>query len=76
MFPNKIRTTALGIAVCANWIGNAIVTWSFPPMLAHLGLGPTYMFYGLCCIGSYFMVKHWIAETGHKALEEMDYLHG
>lgn len=25
IFPNKIRTTALGIAVCANWIGNVMV---------------------------------------------------
>ncbi|WP_233127119.1 sugar porter family MFS transporter [Rodentibacter sp. Ppn85] len=73
IFPNKIRTTGLGIATCANWIGNVIVTWTFPPMLQFLGLAPTYLFYGVCCIGSYFMVKHFIPETGNKALEEMSY---
>lgn len=43
IFPNRIRTTGLGIATCANWIGNVIVTWTFPPMLKYLGLAqPTY----------------------------------
>lgn len=73
IFPNSIRTTGLGIATCANWIGNVIVTWSFPPMLQHFGLAPTYLFYGVCCIGSFFMVKYLIPETGNKELEEMSF---
>lgn len=73
IFPNKIRTTGLGIATCANWIGNVIVTWTFPPMLQHFGLAPTYLFYGVCCIGSFFMVKYFIPETGNKELEDMSY---
>lgn len=73
IFPNKIRTTGLGIATCANWIGNVIVTWTFPPMLQFFGLAPTYLFYGVCCIGSYFMVKRFIPETGNKSLEDMSY---
>lgn len=73
IFPNKIRTTGLGIATCANWIGNVIVTWTFPPMLQYFGLAPTYLFYGVCCIGSFFMVKYFIPETGNKELEDMSY---
>lgn len=73
IFPNKIRTTGLGIATCANWIGNVIVTWTFPPMLQHFGLAPTYLFYGVCCIGSFFMVKYLIPETGNKELEDMSF---
>lgn len=73
VFPNKIRTTAIGVATCANWIGNVIVTWSFPPMLQFFGLAPTYFFYGICCIGSFFMVKYLIPETNNKELEEMSY---
>lgn len=73
IFPNRIRTTGLGIATCANWIGNVIVTWTFPPMLKYLGLAPTYLFYGVCCIGSFFMVKYFIPETANKSLEEMTF---
>lgn len=73
IFPNTIRTTGLGIATCANWIGNVIVTWTFPPMLQHFGLAPTYLFYGVCCIGSFFMVKYLIPETSNKELEEMSF---
>ncbi|KGQ71071.1 sugar transporter [Chelonobacter oris] len=72
IFPNRIRTTGLGIAICANWIGNVIVTWTFPPMLQFFGLAPTYLFYGVCCIGSYFMVKRLIPETGNRELEEVN----
>ncbi|WP_439287930.1 sugar porter family MFS transporter [Lonepinella sp. BR2904] len=73
IFPNAIRTTGLGVATCANWIGNVIVTWTFPPMLQYFGLAPTYFFYGICCIGSFFMVKYLIPETNNKELEDMSY---
>lgn len=73
LFPNRIRTTGLGIATCANWIGNIIVTWTFPPMLESFGLAPTYMFYGVCCAMSYFIVKKFLPETAHRELEDMQY---
>lgn len=53
LFPNRVRTTGIGIATCANWIGNIIVTWTFPPMLEYIGLAQTYLFYGVCCILSF-----------------------
>lgn len=73
LFPNRIRTTGLGIATCANWIGNIIVTWTFPPMLETFGLAPTYMFYGVCCAMSYFIVKKFLPETANRELEDMQY---
>lgn len=73
MFPNKIRTTALGVATSANWIGNVIITWTFPLMLQFFGLAPTYLFYGVCCLASFFVVKYFVPETGNKELEEMSY---
>lgn len=73
IFPNRIRTTGVGIATCANWIGNIIVTWTFPIMLEGIGLAPTYMFYGVCCVLSYFLVKYLLPETGNKELEDMKY---
>lgn len=73
IFPNRIRTTGIGIATCANWIGNIIVTWTFPPMLEHFGLAPTYLFYGVCCLMSFFLIKYLLPETGNKELEDMEY---
>ena len=73
LFPNRIRTTGLGIATCANWIGNIIVTWTFPPMLESFGLTPTYMFYGVCCAMSFFVVKKFLPETANRELEDMQY---
>ena len=73
LFPNRIRTTGLGIATCANWIGNIIVTWTFPPMLERFGLAPTYMFYGVCCAMSFFVVKKFLPETANRELEDMQY---
>lgn len=73
LFPNRIRTTGLGISTCANWIGNIIVTWTFPPMLESFGLAPTYMFYGVCCAMSFFVVKKFLPETANRELEDMQY---
>lgn len=73
LFPNRIRTTGLGIATCANWIGNIIVTWTFSPMLESFGLAPTYMFYGVCCAMSFFVVKKFLPETANRELEDMQY---
>ena len=73
LFQNRIRTTGLGIATCANWIGNIIVTWTFPPMLESFGLAPTYMFYGVCCAMSFFVVKKFLPETANRELEDMQY---
>lgn len=73
LFPNRVRTTGIGIATCANWIGNIIVTWTFSPMLEYIGLAQTYLFYGVCCILSFFIVKYLLPETGNKELEDMQY---
>ena len=73
LFPNRICTTGLGIATCANWIGNIIVTWTFSPMLESFGLAPTYMFYGVCCAMSFFVVKKFLPETANRELEDMQY---
>ena len=38
MFPNRLRGSAMAVAVMAQWLANWLVTMSFPPMLR--GLGP------------------------------------
>lgn len=72
IFPNSIRTMGLAVATCGNWIGNVVVTWSFPSMMAAWGLGNTYLFYGICCLFSLVLIVRWIPETNGKQLEDMD----
>lgn len=38
MFPNRIRSIALGVVTMVNWVFNFIVTLTFPWVSANLGL--------------------------------------
>ena len=42
-------------------------------MLESFGLAPTYMFYGVCCAMSFFVVKKFLPETANRELEDMQY---
>jgi len=83
MFPNKIRSVAMSIAVAAQWAANYVVTQSFP-IVAESDLNnntfwngslPYFIFaaFILCIIG--FAYKY-IPETKEKSLEELEDLWG
>jgi MFS transporter, SP family, xylose:H+ symportor len=80
IFPNKIRSVAMSIAVAAQWLFNALVANSFPiinksPLNAEVfnGALPYFIFAGLCLVTVLFV--WWaIPETKGKTLEEMDSL--
>lgn len=79
MFPNRIRSKALAIAVFAQWLSNFVVSQTFPMMNApHTWLfqafhgGFPFWLYGvmgiLCCA---FVYKY-LPETKNKSLEELE----
>ncbi|MGB7842735.1 MAG: sugar porter family MFS transporter [Salinimicrobium sp.] len=79
MFPNSIRSTAMSIAVAAQWAANYIVTQSFP-MVAESpanngefwnGSLPYFIFSGFILIIILFTIK-FIPETKGKSLEELE----
>jgi SP family xylose:H+ symportor-like MFS transporter len=83
MFPNKIRSVAMSIAVAAQWAANYVVTQSFP-VVAESDLNnntfwngslPYFIFsaFIICIIG--FAYKY-IPETKEKSLEELEDLWG
>lgn len=71
MFPNQIRGSALAVAGLGQWSANFLVSVSFPPMAAGLGLPVTYGAYALCAALSFLFVRRLITETRGRELEAM-----
>ena len=78
MFPNKIRDTALSIAVAAQWIANYLVSWSFPIMKDNKSLVDTfhygfpYFVYGVMGLLAALFTWKFIPETKGRTLEELE----
>ena len=80
IFPNKIRSMALSLAVAAQWVTNYLVSWSFPLMnnntylVEQFNHGFTYWIYGAMGLLAAFFVWKFVPETKGKSLEEMESL--
>jgi SP family xylose:H+ symportor-like MFS transporter len=80
MFPNKIRNSALAIAVTAQWIANYLVSWSFPIMkdnpalVAAFHYGFPYFVYGVMGVLAALFTWKFIPETKGRTLEELEQL--
>lgn len=80
IFPNKVRSQAMSIAVAAQWLFNAIVANSFPLIngseintKTYNGALPYFIFAILSLVTIVFVWK-FIPETKGKTLEEMEQL--
>ena len=79
MFPNRIRSVAMSIAVAAQWAANYFVTQSFPMVVESdanqgdfwNGSLPYFIFVGFILIIIFFTAKY-IPETKGKSLEELE----
>ena len=71
IFPNKIRSQAIAIAVAAQWTANFFISSTYPPMM-EFSNGGTYLFYGIMSVLSALFVWKYIPETKGKTLEEME----
>ena len=69
MFPNRIRSAALGLSAGVQWMANWTITVTFP-LLRHT-LGLAYGFYTLCAVLSLVFVWRWVPETTGVSLEDM-----
>jgi sugar porter (SP) family MFS transporter len=72
MFNNRIRATALAVAAAAQWIANFLVSTTFPPLVAALGLEVVYGAYTAAAALSFFFVLFLIQETKGRELEDID----
>ena len=71
IYPNTIRSSAIAIAVAAQWAANFFISSTYPPMMEYSS-GLTYLFYGLMSILSAIFVWKMVPETKGNTLEEME----
>lgn len=71
MFPNRLRGSAMAVAVMAQWLANWLVTLSFPPLLRGLGPAVAYGVYAGFALLAVLFVLRWVQETRGRALEDM-----
>ena len=72
IFPAKIRGTAMGMAVGALWIANAIVAAVFPPLIEFAGPTWTYGIFALINVFSLIFYMKVMPETKFNTLEELE----
>ncbi|MDH5834417.1 sugar porter family MFS transporter [Luteimonas kalidii] len=72
MFPNQIRGSGLAVAGLAQWTANFLITWTFPMLLAGIGLATAYGIYTVMAVLSVFFVIKFVHETKGRELEQME----
>jgi SP family arabinose:H+ symporter-like MFS transporter len=72
IFPNKIRGTAMSVAVTALWIACFILTYSFPLLNSALGAAGTFWIYAAICLVGLLYLSTRLPETKGKSLEEIE----
>lgn len=72
IFPNRIRGTAMSIAVGFLWIACFILTYTFPIFNAKLGASTTFWIYAGVCLVGFLGIVLQLPETKGKSLEQIE----
>jgi len=79
MFPNKVRSAAMSLAVAVQWAGNYIVSQSFPVIAesdANINgmwnKSLPYVIFAGCIIILIIFIQKYVIETKGKSLEELE----
>ncbi len=78
IFPSKVRSLALAIAVFIQWVANFGVSQTFPMMTESPFLKETFhgafpfLLFALFCLCALFFIHRYVPETKNKTLEEMN----
>ncbi|MCK9412536.1 MAG: sugar porter family MFS transporter [Prolixibacteraceae bacterium] len=72
IFPNKIRSEAMSVAIVALWIANFVVTLVFPVILNRLGGGVAFLIFDVMSVLLLLFVIFILPETKGKSLEELE----
>jgi len=71
MFPNQLRGSGLAVSGLVQWSTNFLITWSFPMLLAGIGLAGAYGLYAIFSLLSIVFVIRYVYETKGLELEDM-----
>ncbi|MGH7951455.1 MAG: sugar porter family MFS transporter [Limisphaerales bacterium] len=72
IFPNRIRGTAISVAVSALWIACFILTFTFPMLEHTIGTGNTFWLYAAICVLGFIFIWCKLPETKNKTLEQIE----
>jgi MFS family permease len=72
IFPNRIRGTAISVAVASLWIACFALTYTFPILEKTIGTGNTFWVYATVCVIGFFFVFAKLPETKGKSLEQIE----
>lgn len=72
MFPNRVRSSGMSIAVAAQWISNFAVTAAFPVLVGYLNGALAFWLFAFMCVATIIFVLWLVPETKGKTLEEME----
>jgi MFS family permease len=72
IFPNRIRGSAMSIAITALWTACFLLTYTFPILNSALGAAGTFWTYAAICLAGLLFLFFQLPETRNKTLEEME----
>jgi sugar porter (SP) family MFS transporter len=72
IFPNRIRGTAMSIAVAFLWIACFILTYTFPILNRNIGAAGTFWIYASICLAGFCFLLFRLPETHGKSLETIE----
>jgi sugar porter (SP) family MFS transporter len=72
IFPNRIRGSAMSIAVTALWSACFVLTYTFPLLNAAFGAAGTFCTYAVICLAGLLFLYFRLPETRGKTLEEIE----
>ncbi|MCL5098751.1 MAG: sugar porter family MFS transporter [Candidatus Omnitrophica bacterium] len=72
IFPNRIRGGAMSVSVAALWVGNFVLSQTFPIMDERLGLDRCFWIYSAICFLGFVFIFLRLPETKGKTLEQIE----
>lgn len=72
IYPNRLRSEAMSVAVVFLWAAVFVVSFTFPYMLNVLGGGSAFLIFGIMCIIYLIFLFVKVPETKGKSLEELE----
>jgi sugar porter (SP) family MFS transporter len=72
IFPNRVRSLGVSVAVSALWVASFLLTYTFPVLNRALGSSGIFFGYGVICILGGLFVLSSVPETKGQTLEEIE----
>lgn len=72
IFPNKLRSKAMSVAIVSLWMANFMLILVFPVILNRLGGAVAFIIFDIMCLLLFLFIIFRIPETKGKSLEELE----